>query len=310
MPLVTARSVTRREGTALSTTRPAAQRRRLGNELRELREQANLRIEDAADELHCSTSKISRLENGKTPPLERDVRDLVAFYGGSAAVSKKLQSMARSAKDSGWWHVEFKDVFTDRLMADQLREFVALEEYASGITSFTADIVPGLLQTEGYVTALAHLFFPDRDEDQRRRFVDFRLRRQRILHRPDAPRLRFLIGEGALHQPIGGAEAATHQLDVLTKRIVEDSPSCLVRIVPLTAVSHALFGGSFSVIVFDDAADPDTVFLESRHAPTYLRSDAEVERYGQSFAEIEEISFDGNASLDAIEGAKKILHDL
>ncbi|MBW0090023.1 helix-turn-helix domain-containing protein [Pseudonocardia sp. KRD-184] len=308
--MVTARSVTRREGTALPTTRPAAQRRRLGTELRELRERADLRIDDAAAELRCSTSKISRLENGKTPPQERDVRDLVRFYGGSIEVGERLQEMARSGQDNGWWGDEFKDVFTDRLVAEQLKEYVQLEEYASAITSYTADVVPGLLQTESYITALTELLFSNHDAELRKRFVEFRLRRQRILHRDDAPRLRFLISEGTLRQPVGGSDVATQQLDAISKRIVENDPSCVVRIVPLIAVSPALYGGSFSVIVFDDPADQDTVLVEGRNAPTYLKSDADVERYGQSFAEIEKVSLDAGASLDAIEEARAILRQI
>ncbi|MDQ3152316.1 MAG: helix-turn-helix domain-containing protein, partial [Actinomycetota bacterium] len=49
-------------------------RRRLGAELRNLREQAGLKIEDIAAELECSPSKVSRLETGKGIPKSRDVR--------------------------------------------------------------------------------------------------------------------------------------------------------------------------------------------------------------------------------------------
>jgi transcriptional regulator with XRE-family HTH domain len=60
---------------------PVVPRRRLGAELRTLREQAGLTIEDVATGLECSLSKVSRLETGQGIPYRRDVRDLLDRYG-------------------------------------------------------------------------------------------------------------------------------------------------------------------------------------------------------------------------------------
>ncbi|MGH3672988.1 MAG: helix-turn-helix domain-containing protein, partial [Pseudonocardiaceae bacterium] len=56
---------------------PVVPRRRLGAELRTLRERAGLTIDEVAKELECSVSKVSRLETGQGIPKSRDVRDLV-----------------------------------------------------------------------------------------------------------------------------------------------------------------------------------------------------------------------------------------
>ena len=60
---------------------PVVTRRRLGGELKRLREGRRLKLEDVARRLECSPSKISRLENGKGVPRWRDVRDMLDVYG-------------------------------------------------------------------------------------------------------------------------------------------------------------------------------------------------------------------------------------
>ena len=63
---------------------PAGPRRRLGAELRRLRNGAGLHLDQVAGQLHCSTSKISRLETGKGIPKPADVRELMRIYGVAA----------------------------------------------------------------------------------------------------------------------------------------------------------------------------------------------------------------------------------
>ena len=60
---------------------PTGARRRLGAELRRLRGNADMRLDEVGRKLSCSTSKISRLENGKGIPKPRDVEDLLLSVG-------------------------------------------------------------------------------------------------------------------------------------------------------------------------------------------------------------------------------------
>src|SRR5207247_10231932 len=67
-------------GSAPMTTRtPTGRRRRLGAELRRLREDAGLTIDRVAEALECSQSKVSRLETGQVSATPRDVRDMLAL---------------------------------------------------------------------------------------------------------------------------------------------------------------------------------------------------------------------------------------
>src|SRR5262249_58325584 len=62
------------------TNSPTVRRRRLGMELRRLRESSGLMIEDVAKHLECSMSRVSRIETGKSVAPIRDVRDMLDLY--------------------------------------------------------------------------------------------------------------------------------------------------------------------------------------------------------------------------------------
>ena len=79
---------------------PTVRRRRLGLELRRLRESAGVTIDVVADRLECSSSKISRIETGHTGATTRDVRDMLAVYGvDGAAADELVQVMDRPYRD-------------------------------------------------------------------------------------------------------------------------------------------------------------------------------------------------------------------
>ena len=83
----------------VSSEGPTVRLRRLGMELRVLREASGLNSQQAAAELGCSQSKISRLENGKSPVSVRDVRDLLSLYGVTDEQQReRLLGLARESR--------------------------------------------------------------------------------------------------------------------------------------------------------------------------------------------------------------------
>src|SRR5690349_10394409 len=93
------------ETTVTSRARPPIRRRRLGLQLRRLREAAGVTIDVVADRLECSSSKISRIETGHTGATPRDVRDMLEVYGVSGMAAESLVQVAREARQKGWWHL-------------------------------------------------------------------------------------------------------------------------------------------------------------------------------------------------------------
>src|SRR5512133_625575 len=89
---------------------PTLRRRRLAHELRQLREQAGLTLDQAAGRLEdFSAAKISRIETAKVGARPRDVEDLLTLYGVQDAQHRKnLITLTREARQHGWWE-QFSD---------------------------------------------------------------------------------------------------------------------------------------------------------------------------------------------------------
>ena len=64
----------------MATTSPVVRRRRLGLELRALREATGMSGEEVAERLSWSTSKLSRMEIGRNPPSPADLVKLLDLY--------------------------------------------------------------------------------------------------------------------------------------------------------------------------------------------------------------------------------------
>src|SRR5439155_7533719 len=84
---------------------PTPRRRQLGMELRRLRERAGLTIEQVAERLSCSTSKISRIETGHTGVTPRDVREFIDAYDIGPDNVELLLDIASEARQKGWWQL-------------------------------------------------------------------------------------------------------------------------------------------------------------------------------------------------------------
>lgn len=274
---------------------PSASRARLGQELRAYREAAHLLIEHAARELECSMSKVSRLETGKGVPRTRDVRDLLDLYDVTdEAARKHLLELAIEGQADEWWS-EYRDVVRGDLFADHLLRYVELEQEASGLRWFEPELVPGLFQAREYVEALARSFFPDRPERERQRFVEFRMRRQRVLRTPGRA-YEVVLGEAALLRPVGRASVMRAQAESLHASLTGPLDHVDFRVLPFSSASPASMGGPFIVMRFAEG-HRDCVYLESRENADYLDDEEKLDEYDRKFEQLAEDALDREASL-------------
>src|SRR5215470_6037399 len=160
------------------TDGPTVQRLVLGSQLHRLREARGLTAEQAAEAIRGSHSKISRMEHGRVGFKERDIGDLLTLYGVTDSEERAaLLNLARKANTPGWWHA-----YSDVLSA-WLESYVGLEAAASVIRTYQIQLVPGLLQTEGYARALIGQGSAGSEEEIARR-GELRASRQEILRSP------------------------------------------------------------------------------------------------------------------------------
>ncbi|MGH3783835.1 MAG: helix-turn-helix domain-containing protein [Pseudonocardiaceae bacterium] len=264
---------------------PVVPRRRLGAELRTLREQAGLNIEDVAKELECSVSKVSRLETGQGIPKSRDVRDLLDRYGVTDPAQRdRLMRWVREGNRQGWWD-DFSDVLApdprDPLLPDNLSRYVALEQDASKTRSFETTLAPGLLQTEDYARAVLSTL-STADKESTNRLVELRMRRQDRLSAAEDPlTVHMVLDEAVLHRPIGGEEVMRSQLQRLL--IDAQRPNITVQVLPFSVGAHRAVDGPFTVLTFPDSDDNDLVYVESHLGHLYIEKEHDVEVYERLF---------------------------
>jgi transcriptional regulator with XRE-family HTH domain len=257
---------------------PTVQRRRLGIELRQLREQAGKTIDEVARILECSSSKVSRIETGQVSASPRDVRDMLEFYGVPPKRRGELVEVAREARKRGWWEA-YSDTPTVPL--------IGLEAAAKQILAYEAMVVQGLLQTQDYASALFRALRPELSEKQIQRRVELRMIRQELLTRPDPPAFLVVLEECVLRRPVGSSTVMHAQLRHLEKTIVS-LPSLKLQILPLSVGEHAAMSGAFAVFRFPVPTDPDVVCFEHVTSDLYLEGSGQVERYGAIFERLRE----------------------
>lgn len=277
---------------------PAVPRRRLGAELRRLREAAHMLLEEAAHELECSTSKISRLETGKGVPRARDVRDLLDVYGvHDEKARERLLRWAREGQQEGWW-VKYADLLrAGRLQKEHVDTLYALEADASGIDIFQTVVVPGLLQTPEYATALYKGIFRDMPERDVKALVELRMRRQQVaLRKQDPVELTCVIDEAAFLRPVGGAEVMRGQARAL--RELTERPNVDIRVFPLDFGPHPAMMGPFTILRFTEDVDRDVVYVESHAGASYLEQKADLVTHSELF------QFCKHSALDRVSTAK------
>ena len=162
-------------------TPPTPRSRRLGRELRRLREARDWTLDAAATQLQCSPSRVSRIESGDIKARPGDVMELLVAYGvpleGEPAAS--LLALARELRVSGWW--QRMDALSSRYAT-----FIAYETEAVELRNFEPTLVPGLLQTEAYARAVSAVGLETEADavEQRDRA---RLTRQQVLRRKPRP---------------------------------------------------------------------------------------------------------------------------
>jgi len=247
---------------------PTVRRRRLGLELRRLRESAGITIDVVAGRLECSSSKISRIETGHTGATPRDVRDMLAVYGVDGLAADDLVQVAREARLKGWWHL-YGTVLTSA--------YVGLEAAASEIRAYEGQVVPGLLQIEHYARTMIVKGRPDISAAELDRRVHVRMERQSLLTQDDPLHLWVVLDEAIFHRLVGGPAVMRQQLDHLV--MIAGLPNMTLQVLPFAIGAHAGMDGSFAILGYEEPADPDLVFAENAAGGLFLEKDEELRRY-------------------------------
>lgn len=250
---------------------PTVRQRELGMRLRKFRNAKGLTVEEVAEKLLCSATKISRAETGARKPTLRDVRDLCEIYGVDPETSAELMELARQAREPGWW-TQYDDL--------QISPFIGLEQEATAITCFGMYFVPALLQTEDYAREMIRGIAPKINPDILGQRVEARMRRQQLLQQPKPPRYRALLDEAVLCRQVGGPAVMKAQLEKILLLVQEEKAT--VQVIPFEVGAYAAIDSNFDYLEFGGSSLPGLVFVEGLVSHLYLERHADLERYGEA----------------------------
>ncbi|MFI7028111.1 helix-turn-helix domain-containing protein [Microbispora rosea] len=263
---------------------PTVRRRRLGQELRRLRERADLTGDQVAARLGWSAAKISRIETARTSPRTSDVEALLVIYMVDSRQRQELLALHRDATRKGWWE-DYHDS-----LPKEYTTFLGLEAEATAARDWEPQVVPGLFQTEAYVRAMM-------ESGQRstlelpggvRSRIEVRMARQQAVLRADSPlAISAVLEESVLLRRFGDHEVMREQL----KRLIEVSelPNVELRILPLDA-DHPINTGAFCHLKVPDFHD--VVYLEALLGGRLVEDEAIVYRYEVAFDYLETKALD------------------
>ncbi|WP_405708794.1 helix-turn-helix transcriptional regulator [Streptomyces xanthophaeus] len=207
-----------------------------GFELRRLREEAGLKQAQLGAIVFCTGSLIGQVETTKRVPT-RDFSERIDAALGTGGLFSRLVGLVLRSQLPTWF-----------------QPFAQMEARAAYISSFQAQLVDGLLQTQAYARAVLGV----RNEKNLDARVAARMDRQRIFDRENPPLSWAVLSEAVLHQEVGGREVMRDQLAHLLA--LESREWVQVQILPFEAGAHAGVMGSFTLLRFDD--DPDLVYTE------------------------------------------------
>lgn len=231
--------------------------------------------EEAAKRLGWSPSKVSRLETGQTAPASADLRQLLDLYEVSGTQRGRLELLAQSAGQRGWW-----DAYTDTL-APEYTALIALEAEAESVRWYSPMVVPGLLQTEQYAREVisSGLLIAPPGEIERR--VQVKMTRQRVLTKDSPLQMAVVVDEATILRTVGGQGVMGEQLRHLTAMAA--LPNIAMQVLPLSVGAHPATTGEFTILAFPELVAPDVVYLENMTSDLYVEREGEVYRYGLAF---------------------------
>jgi transcriptional regulator with XRE-family HTH domain len=278
-----------------SGTSPTARQRELGIRLRELRNQHGLTVEDVAEKLLCSATKISRLETGARRPNPRDVRDLCRLYNVGESISAELMNLARGAREQGWWK-QYEDL--------ELDPYIGLEQAATAITCYSMYYMPALVQTEDYARGIIKAIAPKIDPDIHQQRVEARMRRQQLLEGDQAPRYHALVDELALRRGVGGSAVMGAQLDKALE--ARERRGVTIQVIPFDTGAYAAADSNFVLLEFGDSDLPSVVFVEGLTGNQYLERDADIARYRETIDYLRKLALSPNDSANLMIKVRKL----
>ncbi|MEV7193835.1 helix-turn-helix transcriptional regulator [Streptomyces sp. NPDC093510] len=244
--------------------------RRLGVELRKLRENAGLNLIEAAALIGVGRPHMTHIEAARTGISTERLRTLATEYGcTSGTYVDELVRLAES-NGKGWWS-DYRKV-----LPQQFLDVAELEDRATSIASYETLLIPGLLQTKSYMRTLFQNARPGALPAEIDTLVRFRLARQHILTGAQPPQLHVVIHEAALRMVVGSSQIMRAQLAHLIRSSAD--PHVTIQILPFDQGTQAWRSAPF-LLLSPGVQGLETVFVEHPAAGMTLHDGETISQY-------------------------------
>ena len=272
---------------------PTVRMRRLGAQLRNIRRDRGLTLDEAADLLNLSKSALNRMENAQVITRRHEVEYLLIKYEVTDRdLHDSLLGLA-AAGHSRDWVKRYGPLAPEPNVGD----FIRLEQDSTAVRTFQPIVIPGLLQTPDYARAVMQsvVHDPARDLDSS---VAYRMARQEVLTRPRPARLEAVIGEAALRQRQGTSQVMADQLRHLVE--VSQRDNIAVSVLPFDAPRNPGTDGPFTMLDVETGGFTAAI-VESLARTVCVEDETAVERYNVVFAELCALALPGAETRALIE---------
>ncbi|GLH95877.1 transcriptional regulator [Phytohabitans aurantiacus] len=270
---------------------PPTLRRQLGAELRRLR--GDRTVADVAAGLGWSESKLSRIETAHTGIRPKDLDRLLDVYALAQDARARIQALAGQARQRAWWEA-YGDV-----LPNAYETYIGFEAEATSIYNYEAQIVPGLLQTAEYASAVIAADGVYQDEEVHSQRVAVRMARQAVLTRNPSPQLVVVLDEAVLRRQVGGEDVMRRQLGRLVE--ANDRKMITVQVLPFSVGAHRALAGSFVIMEFAGDSDHPLVYSEGMTGGVFRSRADELRSYWMSFESLRTASLTPRQSVEFIQ---------
>ncbi|MGH9213852.1 MAG: helix-turn-helix domain-containing protein [Acidimicrobiales bacterium] len=270
---------------------PSPLRKKLGLELRRLRQGAKISAEEAATRLELSASTISRGETGIVTIHPRDVDAMLRLYGVTDGRKREaLLALARKSRERGWWH-HYRNILSNDMV-----NFISVEYGASTMSGYQTLVLPGLLQTPDYTRAIAALLPRPSKPEVVEQLVKIRIQRQEmLLEREDPLPLNVVLDQSLLYRPIGSHKVMREQLEHLVKMAERDN--IYLQVLHYEAGEHPGLGGPFTLFGFAEPMDLAVVYVENHVNFLLVEDETDIRHYELVFQGVQKSALPAADSL-------------
>ncbi|MDH6110909.1 transcriptional regulator with XRE-family HTH domain [Kitasatospora sp. MAP12-15] len=260
---------------------PTLRQRRLGAELRKMREHAGMTGHALAKHLGIEATQVSQMESGRIGVSADRLRSLAAAC--RCLNQPLIDALVEIVQDrtKGWWE-EYRGIIPTGII-----EVAEMEYFSTSIRTAVTSYIPGLLQSAEYSSAVFTRLVPALPKHESDARTAFRAQRRDLLTEAAGKPYEAFIHEAALRMRFGGRSGLRNQLASL----LEDSeiPGVTIRVIPFAVDT---FPGSGETMMLASGQVPglDTVQIDVHHAPIFIDAEAELLAYRAIFSTTENVA--------------------